>query len=304
MPVTYETDNRLKAIAPVLDEHAEWFSRAVKRIFYPPARGSRTAPLAAPAGFENWVRDARAHDAFGKALLDGLEEKYKSLQAKAGKLMAAAADSQEKPALEEFEAFVGLYEGFILGLRRVEQDCILAGNGIDPLSGLRSAAAMKKDLEKELERRARRGKPFCVVIARIDDYEHVSSAVSPGRLHEILQILGKQIKLCLRSFDDAYRLEDGEFLMSLKQTEQDGGSAAVERLRKLMAKENITILSRGEQKPMTMSYCVAEPLPGDTFDDLLKNMRSDLGKYNEGGNASFEFKEQSPLQRYVSDLKE
>lgn len=304
MPVSYETESRLKALAPVLDEHAEWFGRAVRFIFYPETQERGRQKLGEPESFGHWIRDAAADEAFSRESIAELKEKFRNLHMTAGRLAAAALESGRRPDLEEYESLVSLYESFVQGLRRLERDSVLADSGLDAVSGLRSAQVMKIDLERELERRARRGKPFCVVMARIDDYEHLISAVSEKRLQEIIGIVAQKIKLCLRSFDDAYRIDDGEFVMSLKQTEQTGGSAAVERLRRLLAAENIMIHNRGEQKPLTMSYCVAEPLPGDTFDDLFRNMRADIGRYEGGSDTAFEFKEQSPVQRYVKGVDE
>jgi hypothetical protein len=48
-----------------------------------------------------------------------------------------------------------------------------------------------------------------------------------------------------------------------------------------------------------MSFCAGEPLPGDKMDQLLANMRDDLGRYDEGGDTTLEYFEQSPLQRFI-----
>lgn len=303
MPVSYETNNRLKALAPVIDEQAEWFLRAVRRVLYPEIH-DRNKDVKGPAGFENWIRDAEKDDAFSAQMLEDLRARQQALQARAAKMIGTALSTGSKPDLEEFDAFLALYDGFLLALRRVEQDCALADSGLDVDSGLRSAQAMKQDLEKELERRSRRGKPFCLVIARIDNYDHLVQAVSGERLREIIGIVGEKIKECLRSFDDAYRASSGEFIMSLKQSEMAGGTAAVERLRRLLKEQNILIPNRGTDAPLTMSYCVAEPVPGETFDELLHNMRTDLEKYHKDGNAALEYIEQSPLERFVKDTKE
>ena len=53
--------------------------------------------------------------------------------------------------------------------------------------------------------------------------------------------------------------------------------------------------------PVTMSYCVAEPVPGDTLDDLLDNMRRDLSQWDEKADQAVEYTEQSPLQRFIED---
>ena len=114
-------------------------------------------------------------------------------------------------------------------------------------------------------------------------------------------MLGEQIKKCVRTFDDAYRLADDEFVMSLKQTEAKGGVAAVERLRKLIEQEKIMIQDDGYDYKLTMSYCVASPVPGDKPEHIIANMRLDLDRYKSDGDMSLEYLEQSPLQRYIKD---
>jgi len=46
---------------------------------------------------------------------------------------------------------------------------------------------------------------------------------------------------------------------------------------------------------------VAEPVPGDTLDELLANMRRDLDKWDEDGDTALEYQEKSPLQRFIGD---
>ena len=168
-------------------------------------------------------------------------------------------------------------------------------------AGLRSQHAMEIDIARELERRARRGNPFTLALARIDNYDEFRSIIDPAQHKQVFGTLGRLIKKCVRSFDDAYRSGDCEFIMSLKHAVSVGGTAAVNRLRGFLADEQIVIRVDGREIPLTMSYCVAEPVPGDTLEELLSNMRQDLDKWDEGGDQAVEYHEQSPLQRYIGD---
>jgi diguanylate cyclase (GGDEF)-like protein len=300
MAVSYETDNRLKALKPVLDEHAEWFSAVIRCLLYPDAPHDKER-LTPPDGFPEWASEASLDPTFSKSVLEELASRFEQLH-EAGKTLLEKCHARNKPEPEEFDVFVNLYDGFVVGVRRLEHDSAFADTGIDPLTGLRSQQAMKKDLETELERLSRRGKPFCLIISRIDHFARFSKILEEDQVRQILTIVSGLIKKCLRTFDDAYRLENGEFVMSLKQTEIAGGSAAVERLRKMIDAENIVIQDGDEAILLKMSFCVAEPLPGDTFEELIQNMSADLHSYMEKGDTSLEFVEQSPLQRYVKSV--
>ncbi|HEY8190781.1 MAG TPA: GGDEF domain-containing protein, partial [Alphaproteobacteria bacterium] len=113
------------------------------------------------------------------------------------------------------------------------------------------------------------------------------------------------IKKCLRTFDDAYRSDDGEFIMSLKQSDMRGGTTAVLRMRSLLQEEPVGARKKdGRVHRVTMSYCVGEPIPGDKMDEFISNMRADLKRYDEHDEAALEFVEQSPLLRFIKTGEE
>lgn len=298
MALDYETDRKLKAIAPVIDDHAEWFGRANKRIFFPQAFKGRDR-LEVPDRFQQWLKEASGYDFIEKTTLHDLNRLYEELHIVATGLMNKVSYTNELITLKEYDDFTSLYENFVFKLRRLEQDCALADSGLDAETGLRSRSAMETDMARELERRARRGNPIALALARIDNYDAIKSRIDPDQLKRVLVTLGRLIKRCARSFDDAYRSGDGEFIMSLKHSEAAGGTAAVNRLRSFLADEKIILRIDGKDMPLTMSYCVAEPVPGDTLDELLRNMRHDLSQWNEGGDTALEYHEQSPLQRFI-----
>jgi diguanylate cyclase (GGDEF)-like protein len=300
MPLTYDQDSRLKALSPVLDEHAEWFGRVIRQVFYPDPNANQDL-LAAPDGFEHWAREAESEDAVEAPALLRMRRLYNDMRSSASDLVNHSMISPEKPVKKKFDSFVILCDEFVAHIRRMEREMALSDSGIDLLTGLRTRKVMNKDIERELERRSRRGRPFCLALARIDHYAAMKDSLSQQDHDAVMISAAEIIKQCIRSFDDAYRLNDGEFLMCLKQTEMSGGSAGLNRLKKLLEEHAPYYSMQGQDVRLSMSSCVAEPQPGDLIEDLITNMRADLDRYGGDAETALEYFELSPLQRFVSD---
>ena len=300
MPLAYDQDSRLKALSPVLDEHAEWFGRILRQVFYPEQKMNADL-LAAPESFDNWSRDAQRDEAVEATTLNRIRRLHDDMRQTAAFLIKESLGNGYKPELKIFDSFVMLYDEFHAHIRRLERDLAVSDSGLDALTGLRSRKVMNKDIERELERRSRRGRPFCLALARIDHYEDIKKL--PQQDHDNLMVASSEIiKLCIRSFDDAYRMNDGEFLMCMKQTEMSGGSAGLNRLKKLLEERAPFFHLGGQEMRLTMSSCVAEPQPGDQVEDLIANMRKDLNRYGGDAETALEYFEISPLQRFVTGL--
>jgi diguanylate cyclase len=302
MTSSYETESKLLKMAPVLDDHAEWYGQAVRRIFYPD-QYRNDGPLERPDSFAKWLSEVEPDDYIEKTVLQSLQRVHDELHDVASKVIISASKGA-KPDIRLFDSFEDLYEGFAMQLRRLQRDLAQADSGLDPLSGLRTRKAMTIELERELERRARRGRPFSLALAKIDDYERIRGLIDDNHHKQILATLGRLIRKCIRSFDDGYRSGEVEFTMSLKHADTTGGTAAINRLRNFLEQEKLVIPDgQGGTFPLTMSYCVAEPLPGDTLEELLVNMRKDLEQYRDnGGDTALQYHDQSPLSRLIKTI--
>lgn len=301
MPLSYEIDGKLQQLVPVMDEHAEWYGHVMRQAFYP-GQGVQHSP---PDSFKEWVASVEGEEFIDIQALERLGKTHAEMHAQAARLIAEG-QAQGKPAAASFENFVDIYDEFVLLVRRFERDCVLEDSGLDPVSGLRSRRVMRKDLEREMERRARRGKPFSLALVKIDRYEDIRALQNVDEHGMLIGALGDMIRRCLRSFDDAYRSGDGEFIMSLKHADISGGTSALNRLRKLLEEAHIVFEKDGQLLPLTLSGCVAEPLPGDDLDILLGNMREDLGRYGEvtGTGAALQYHEVSPLKRFIETMQD
>jgi diguanylate cyclase len=303
MPLTYDQNSQLKALLPVLDEHGEWLGRIMRQIFYPETNQNPDT-LVAPVSFQSWVKAAMQNELIPEDTLTQLRRMHEDMSSVAGQMVYDSASAQYKPDIKKFDAFMTLYDEFVAHVRRIERDMAMTDSGFDLLTGLRSRQMLTKDLEKEMERRSRRGKPFCLALARIDHYAEMKANLPQADYEQIISAVGEIIKLCMRSFDDAYRLGNGEFLMCLKQADMTGGTAGLARLRKLLEEHAPYYTLNGQEVRLTMSSCVAEPQPGDDFESMMDNMRIDLDRFGGDAETALEYLEVSPLERFVNALDE
>jgi len=199
-------------------------------------------------------------------------------------------DADAKPSKDVMELFLVTFENFQSSLQKLEHGQLMADFGIDELTGMQTQERMIPELQRELERRSRRGQPFCFVISRIDGEENRKNTAN-------ILLASKAVLKTIRSFDDAYITADGEFISSLKHSDNNGGLKFVARLNYIL-KENTDI-------HFAMSSIVAEPMPGDSIPQLIANVRKELdtiSQYEEG--LAEEYKEVSPLALYLKSLKE
>lgn len=199
-------------------------------------------------------------------------------------------NSEAKPSKDAMENFLVTFENFQSALQKLEHGQLLADFGIDELTGLQTEERMLADFERELERRSRRGQPFCFVVSRIDGDENRGKA-------ENIILAAKAIQKTIRSFDDAYITGGGEYVSGLKHSDNNGGLKFVARLNH--------ILKTNEHIHFTMSSIVAEPIPGDSIPQLIATVTKELQSLSDGEESIAEqYEEVSPLSQYLKSLKQ
>lgn len=299
MNLEYNVYQRLKELLTVLDEYTEWFMQVVRRVTYP-AGNEKIAHFSKPTSFLKWADRAEADD-FAPEMIARLCKLHDELSLKADKLINESMKHARPVEFSEFNKLVTLFEEFLHHTRRLERDVMLEDSGIDTLTGLRSYTVLEKDLGRELERLARQGKAFSLALVRIDNFEELKKENSQEISNGYLKLVAELIKKSMRSFDDAYRLETNEFALSLKQANMNGGFKALERLKRELEKSRATCNLGGKIIPLTLSSCIAEPLPGDNLKELLQNLRQDLDKSGKAEGSVLEYFEMSPLQRFIKE---
>ncbi len=302
MVVDYNENEHLNALFLVLDDHVSWFNALMQCLFYPD--NSETAGKAdKPVSFDQWLIKANQDDAMTPEIIESLTALHSDLFKASDMLVNTIKESGKKPDINDFQKFLTVYEEFLLYVRRLEKDIFIEGSGYDAFTGLRSKTLLHSDLERELQRLARQGKSFCVAMIKVDDFDLIQKNLGRDESNGYLKLIASLIKLSIRSFDDAYYIGEGEFVLSLKQADVSGGISALERLRRELERQNILLrISDGKETVLSMSCCIAEPVAGDDTYDLIKHLHEDLSGLDGGKSGSvLEYHELSPLQRYVQE---
>lgn len=289
MALEYKAHTKFEALAPILEEYAVWFGDIALSVAYLGEGGSEAPLISVPHSFKAWLDTPETQESLGSFILNDMSKAHQDLVRVGGMLITSLKDNK-KPSRKDFEGFKNLYNAFLMRLRRVEKDSAQEGSGIDPDTGLRAVAVMQDDLKEEMERLGRHGSPFSIVISKVDRF--AGQRDQPKAIAMVVQ----NIKKCMRSFDDAYYMGQGEFLLSLKHADKIGGKAAINRLQALLEDDE------GYEQSVTMSYSLSEPVVGDTISDLLTNMRQDLIDHMNEANIILELTEVSALERYAAKL--
>ncbi|MCE7886223.1 MAG: diguanylate cyclase [Alphaproteobacteria bacterium PRO2] len=296
MALHYDLDTDIKALEAVLDDYTEWFLQVTRRIFYPQhVTESPGKPFSCPPSFENWVKTASG---VRPDILRNLRALHDDLCKRSELLMDNAVREKKPPVYDEFLKLTVLFEEFTGRIRRFEKDLVLGDSGIDTLTGLRSMHALEKDTKREMERLARQGKTFAMALVRIDNFKDIQT---PQESEHCIKVVAELVKKSMRSFDDAYRGEDGMFILSLKQTGTPGGIKALKRLKKELDESRLMYKSKGVDTLVTLSSCIGEPNEGEDIKTFLHNLQKDLDVYREDMGSVLEHFDLSPLQRYVRD---
>ncbi len=302
MPLEYKKNEGWDALIPVLEEHGQWFHDLLECLFYEEAR-KNLSEISKPTSFAQWLTFANDGDQIQPEIIEKLTALRTDLFKTADILTTTVSKTNNKPSHTDFKSFVTIYEEFMVHIRRLEKDFMSEGSGYDSFTGLRSKKMLKDDVTRELERLARQGKKFCLAMGRIDNFDFIRKKANQNEVDGYIKLVSGLIKLSIRTFDDAYYLGGDEFALCLKQADLAGGIAALERLRRELERQDIVLEpNEGQQKPLSMSCCIAEPVESDDVNDLLRNLKEDLQNTDEEKTDTvLRYRELSPLQRFVKE---
>jgi len=293
MSLEYRSTIGIESITPVLDEHVIWYGRLMRAYF---ERRQEMEPV--PPVFTEWLSKAIDENTISVPSADRASRIHQGL-VKAASAFALKATTWDINPLPEFNELTRHYEEFIQFMRSVEREQTLENSGVDERTGLRSFKVMNEDIKREMERKSRRGNPFCLILIKINNYD-VSWAQEESYLLTIRKV-SDQIRFCLRSFDDAYYMGGEYFIAVLKQSDKLGAQAALSRFNDSVNQARIVVPNGDGREEISISSVVAEPTEGDDIDKLIANMKRDLGGVDERG-AVLQYNDVSPLQRYISTI--
>lgn len=303
MSVDEALSNKLNELNSICREYVAWYTAFSKQVAYA-GEGAKQS-IAVPKSFIAWYLQASLDEALlVQESMQQLKSIHDELHA-AGKELTQMMEEDGGTLPEDAYAnLASLFDAFVAGLLRLQRDCMLESTGVDPYSGLLNRRRLTHDYSVEMERFERQGPPFCLALVRIDEFGAVQAENDAERVQSYVQTMVKLIKKSLRSFDDAYAIGYGEFILCLKQSDITGGVSTLDRLRGMLEGESLRITIHGEKSVLTFSSCIAAPVEGDPLDQLLENLKDDLNMQAERTGSIVEYQEISALERYVKSQAE
>ncbi|MBW2037376.1 MAG: diguanylate cyclase [Deltaproteobacteria bacterium] len=154
----------------------------------------------------------------------------------------------------------------------------------DDLTQLYNSRHFFRQLESEINRTRRYGRPLSLVLLDVDDFKHFNDTYGHLEGDKVLAGLSRIIQASLRKNDSAYRYGGDEFTIILPETRGRQARKVAERIRKKFRSTNIAP-AQGNQVNGTISAGVAEYQLGEGVTNFAK--RADQAMYTakrQGGD--------------------
>jgi diguanylate cyclase (GGDEF)-like protein len=153
---------------------------------------------------------------------------------------------------------------------------------VDALTGLANRRQLDTDLELEIERAARYGRPLAFLMIDVDHFKEVNDTFGHALGDDVLQGLASVLREHMRAGDTAYRYGGEEFAILARETDSDGGWAVGERLRRAVERQYAA--HAAQDIPITVSIGLASDVTGDdTAADLITAADRALYDAKHGG---------------------
>jgi diguanylate cyclase (GGDEF)-like protein len=254
-------------LAQTIDDHIDWMSAWTRSAFYDRQDSSaRAEDLPAPESFAKWRAEA-VKTLQDQPALDKLVGLYDQLH-RIAKLALLKTPEGKSVTAADYDAVAIKYQEFITGLRRLERALATAESGLDTLTGLRSRAGMRDDLNRELSRFLRTRKPFCLALMDIDHFKRVNDTHGHENGDRVLSAISNYISRSVRPFDEAWRWGGEEILLCLKEVDAETGKMVLERVRSGLEKLPIRLID-GKEINITASFGMVVVDDQSTVESLL-----------------------------------
>jgi diguanylate cyclase (GGDEF)-like protein len=135
----------------------------------------------------------------------------------------------------------------------------------DHLTGLANRRRFERQLEREVTRTLRYGRPFCLLLLDIDHFKNVNDTHGHEAGDEAILYLSKTLQAETRGIDMAARIGGEEFAVILPETDFEAGAEVAERLCRGIKETKIPTAGS-----ITASFGIAEfPLCATTGRELV-----------------------------------
>lgn len=157
---------------------------------------------------------------------------------------------------------------------------------IDHTTGLHNRRYFVRQLDLELARAARHGRPVSLVIVDIDEFKQYNDRFGHLTGDLVLRALARVARSQVRAFDTVARWGGEEFALILPEADKAGAFQVADRVRASVAAQVLA----GVPDPVTISAGVATfPLDGSTAEELVSAADRALYQAKERGDRVVSF---------------
>jgi diguanylate cyclase (GGDEF)-like protein len=200
-------------------------------------------------------------------------------------LRLAAGDREHNIEVHVPRELVNVAEAFNLMTSQIveQEEALSRAARTDGLTGLYNRREFDRILAAEIQRGARYGTTFSLLIADIDHFKNFNDTRGHQAGDDALRAVSQTLKDGLREVDRACRFGGEEFVLILSECDAEAAFRTAERLRAAVEVLEI-VLDEKQTAKVTMSLGVATyPDDGATPESLLKSADSALYQSKEEG---------------------
>gem|GEM_PF-934373 len=301
MAVSYAQVLSTDMIVAEIEALLDWQGDILRQCFFPNAPLTHPVDANAPSALILWCKREAERNTIDHAVVERLMHVYDDLCATAKKLLDHAAAKQPMTP-ELFDDFHNQCDAFINHIRRLQQDLADSSTAVDPVTGLRTVSGMRNDIKREQDRFDRKGTSFSIANIEIDDLDNLQKKYDRRGMDLIYASVAQVIARTVRSFDDAYYLGKGEYILVLKHVEFMDACSVMDRLRSEI-ENNPVFMQTGEKLKITASFGIAEAVQREKPEVCIGYAKTALEEAQKaGGNRISEYREMSALAQYARDM--
>ena len=139
---------------------------------------------------------------------------------------------------------------------------------VDSLTGLFNRSYFFAALEREIQRSARSGRGFCLLMMDLDGLKTVNDRFGHFHGDRALRTVGETIRARVRRIDTAARYGGDEFVVVLPETEPSGAFVLAEKIRLGVGERALKVDGLDVRTSLSIGV-VVYPRDGRTVDELM-----------------------------------
>jgi diguanylate cyclase (GGDEF)-like protein len=142
----------------------------------------------------------------------------------------------------------------------------------DPLTGLLNRRYFQERMSEEIERSRRHHLPLSLIMIDVDDFKSVNDTLGHPVGDEVLKIMARCLRNCIRTIDVAARYGGEEFTVILPQTTKADAQTIAERICTDVNRLDLPFTAADRKLVLSASLGLATyPEDAESMEDLIRN---------------------------------